>query len=224
MDLDTQYNNFAQEFSDVHDSGENSNNYNRQLFYSHIDFIKPGLKLLDLGCGDGLDLVYYQSLGAEIYGIDASEQMATLAKNKLPSADIKVGNFNELPYEDNDFDIVMSKYALMTSRDMQPVFKEIHRVLRPGGIMMYLVTHPFRQYFEKINPQADYFKKEIVNSNILNGTITVQEPTHTLNEYLNDFLFKNFDVQMFEEQWDPAAEKIENRNYPGFFILKAKKR
>ncbi len=32
MDLDTQYNNFAQKFSDVHDSGENSNNYNRQLF------------------------------------------------------------------------------------------------------------------------------------------------------------------------------------------------
>ena len=59
MDLSKQYNNFAQRFSEVHDVGENSNRDNRKVFYSKLDFIKPGMKLLDLACGDGLDLVYY---------------------------------------------------------------------------------------------------------------------------------------------------------------------
>ena len=89
---------------------------------------------------------------------------------------------------------------------------------------MYLVTHPFRQYFEKKELEGDYFEQKIVDSNILNNSILVKEPSHTLNEYLNDFLFSNFEVQLFEEYWDAAAEQIDGKKYPGYFILKAKKR
>ena len=189
MDLSKQYNNFAKKFSDVHDVGENSNRDNRELFYNHIDFIMSGIKLLDVACGDGLDLVHYKKLGAEVYGIDASEELVSIAKNKLPDVDIQIGKFENLPYSDNFFDIVLSKYAIMTSADMNPVFKEIYRVLKSGGIMMYLVTHPFRQYFEKRDSKANYFE-----------------------------------VQAYEEAWDPASEQIGGKRYPGFFILKAKKR
>ena len=87
---------------------------------------------------------------------------------------------------------------------MEPVFKEIHRVLKSGGMMMYLVTHPFRQFFEKKEEKADYFEQKIVDSHILGDTVTVKEPTHIMTEFLNDFLFKNFDVQSYDERWDPA--------------------
>ncbi|MDB4940336.1 MAG: Methylase involved in ubiquinone/menaquinone biosynthesis [Candidatus Doudnabacteria bacterium] len=224
MELSTQYNNFAKKFSEVHDTGENSNNLNRKLFYSYLDFVKPGMKLLDVACGDGLDLLYYKELGAAVYGIDASKEMVALAQSRMPDADIRTGLFESLPFEENFFDVVLSKYAIMTSSDLKPVFKEVHRVLKPGGVMMYLVTHPFRQYFEKKDNTADYFEQQIVDSNILNNTILVKEPSHTMNEYLNDFLFKNFDVQLFDEQWDPSAEQIDGKKYPGFFILKAVKR
>ncbi len=224
MDLSKQYNNFAQKFSDVHDEGENSNRDNRKVFYEHIDFVEPGMKLLDLACGDGLDLQYYKTLGVEIFGLDASDELVEIAKQKNPGTDIRVGLFEKIPFEDACFDIVLSKYAIQTSKDMNPVFSEIHRVLKPGGIMMYLVTHPFRQFFEKREDKASYFEQKIVDSHILNNSITVKEPSHTLNEYMNDFLFNNFDVQLYREYWDAAAEQIGEKKYPGYFILKAKKR
>lgn len=222
MNLNTQYDNFAKDFSLNQDKGKNSNDFNRNLFYSYLE-ITPGQKILDLACGDGLDMVHYKELGAEVFGFDASNELLNIARQRLPDADLRQGLFEKLPYEDNFFNAVLSKYALMTSPDMKTAFEEILRVLKPGGTMMYLVVHPFRQYFERLDPNADYFEQTIVNSHILGNTVTVQEPTHTMGEYLNEFLFKNFDVQLFDERFDPAAEQINGR-YPGFFILKAKKR
>ena len=224
MDLAKQYNNFADDFSKNQDLGENSNRLNREVFYSHLDFIKNGMILLDLACGDGTDLVYYKKLGADVYGLDASEELLKIAEKKLPEAKLKVGLFENIPFEDNYFDVVLSKYAIMTSANIEPVFKEVHRVLKPGGVLMYLVTHPFRQFFEKKDEKADYFEQKVVDSHILANAVTVQEPTHTMKEFLSDFLFKNFDVQSYDERWDPAAEQIVEKKYPGFFILKAKKR
>lgn len=225
MDLNKQYNNFADQFADSNSNTQKvDNTFSRTTFYKQIDFIKPGIKLIDLACGDAFDLNHYQDLGAEIYGLDASEEMVSLAKKRLPDADIKVGVFESIPFEDNYFDTVLSKYALMTSANLEPVFNEIHRVLKPGGIMMYLVVHPFRQYFEKRNLEADYFKKEVVESHLFGNTMTVNEPSHTMSEYLNDFLFNNYDVLSYEEHFDPAAEAIDGKRYPGFFILKARKK
>lgn len=224
MDLSKQYNAFAKKFSDTHDVGENSNRDNRKIFYDQLDFVKPGMKLLDLGCGDGMDLVYYKKLGAEIYGLDASEELLEIAKKRLPDENIQLGFFEKIPFQDNFFDIVLSKYAIMTSANMETVFKEIHRVLQPGGVMMYLVTHPFRQYLEKRDKDADYFEQKIVDLHIFNNTITVKEPSHTLNEYLNKHLFENFDVQFYQEYLDPATEQIDGKKYPCYFILLAKKR
>lgn len=224
MYLAEQYNSFAYQFSTTHDDETNSNRDNRKTFYQHIDFIHSETKLLDLACGDGLDLSYYKKFTNHLYGLDASAELVKIAQQKNPGANIQVGLFESIPFADNYFDVVVSKYAIQTSRNLNPIISEIHRILKPGGVMMYLVTHPFRQYFEKKDPTADYFEQRIVDCNILNNTILIKEPTHTLNEYLNDFLFKNFDVQLFEEHWDAAAEKIDGRKYPGYFILKAKKR
>lgn len=224
MDLSKQYNDFAKRFSEIHDFGENSNRDNRKVFYSKLGFIRPGMKVLDLACGDGLDLAYYKELGAEVYGLDASEELVKIARERLPGADIRVGLFESNPFEDNFFDIVLSKYAIQTSADMKPVFLEINRVLKTGGTLIYLVTHPLRQYMEKKDPTTDYFEQKIVDCHILNDTIVVQEPTHTLNEYLNPDFLTNFDVQEFEEYWDAAAEQIDGRKYPGYFILRAIKR
>lgn len=226
MDLRKQYNNFADSFSKLANQKEDdsgTNRVSRQAFYNHLDFITPEMKLLDLACGDGSDILYYKTLTPHISGIDASEELVSIAKKNC-DADIHVGLAENIPFENDTFDIVLSKYAIMTSADMEPIFKEIHRVLKPGGIMMYLVTHPFRQYIEKRDETANYFEQKIVESKIFREQITLHEPTHTMSEFLNEFLFTNFDVQSYHEEWDPSAEKIDGKKYPGFFILKAKKR
>lgn len=224
MNPATQYDAIAKDFSKNHDDSERSNRVNREEFYSYIDFLRPGVKVLDLGCGDGTDMAYYKKRGADIYGLDASEELLEIAAWKCPEAKLTHGFFENLPYDNSSFDVVLSKYALMTPADMQPAFKEIHRVLRPGGILLYLATHPFRQYIEKKDAQADYFKQTNVDSLILNGTVTVHEPSHTMNDYLSNFLFENFDVRAYRESFDPAAEQVDGKKYPGYFILKAVKR
>lgn len=220
-DIARQYDNFAEEFSS---ECSIQNKVNIEAFHSFIDFPLKGRRLIDLGCGEGTDLKIFKNGGAEVYGIDASEKMISLAKQKLPDANLKVGLFENIPFDSDLFDIVVSKYALQTSHDLKTVFKEISRVLKRNGIFVCLVVHPFRQFLEKKRVGKDYFKKEIVKSVIFNGSIVVEEPTHTFNEYFDDFFLDNFELISFKEMHDPAAEAIDGDIYPGFFILKARKK
>lgn len=222
-DLAKQYDAIANTFSVIHDVGENSNRFNREVFYGYIDFIHPGLHILDLGCGDGLDMLYYQSLGATVCGLDASENMLAIARRRLPEADIRCGLFHGTSFDDASFDAVLSKYSVQTTDDVESVYREVYRVLKPGGTLLLLVTHPFRQFFEKRSGAADYFARELVTSNILGGVIKVTEPTHTMGEYLSPFLLTHFDLLVFDERWDRSAEQVDGKRYPGFLILKARK-
>lgn len=221
-----QYDAFAKTFSVNHSIGENSNNKNRSHFYSLLEELPlmPKTTILDLACGDGFDAHHYKENGFDVAGIDASKELIRIAQGKYPSVDFKVGLAEKLPYQDKYFDAVFSKYAIMTSEDIQPIFNEAHRVLKKGGYFVYLVTHPFRQYFEKKSKDADYFQQETVTSNILNNSVSVQEPSHTLNEFFSRNFLEKFDIVNFEEAFDPAAERVEDRTYPGYFIVVAKKR
>ncbi len=221
MELAKQYNNVADAFTESIVVG---NAESRRIFYSYLDNILRGKVVLDLACGDGADMTHYESLGATVYGIDASEELIAKAKARLPNADIRVGEFEKLPFKDGSFDVVLSKYAIQTALHIAPCLDEIHRVLKPGGVLVYLVTHPFRQYFEKRERRADYFEQKIVKSTFFDGLVTVQEPTHTINEYLSPKFLTEFDVIGFGEYWDVEAEQVDGKKYPGYFILKAVKR
>lgn len=228
--LSKQYDSLAKKFSklslgdgEVSDPSLN-NSTSKKAFYKRLDFIKKDMKLLDLACGDGTDMLLYQELGAKIYGLDSSKEMLEIAKKKFPLGIFKFSDFSSIPFENSYFDVVLSKYAIQTTKDVSPVFREIHRVLKKGGIVMILVVHPFRQFFERKNLSADYFKQVVVDSNVFQGKITFKEPTHTFNEYFSLEFLKKFDLLEFHEQWEPCAEQINNAKYPGFFIIKAKKR
>ncbi|MFA6969302.1 MAG: class I SAM-dependent methyltransferase [Candidatus Paceibacterota bacterium] len=186
--------------------------------------LRPRAAVLDLACGDGLDANHYRENGFEVVGIDASKELIRIAKENYPGIDFRVGLAEKLPYQAECFDAVFSKYAIMTSKDIQPIFNEAHRVLKVGGYFAYLVTHPFRQYFEKKSVEADYFQQEIVTSNILNNSVSLREPSHTLNEFFSKDFLEKFDIVNYEEAFDPAAERVEGRTYPGYFIVVAKKR
>jgi len=221
MDLREQYNNFSSEFSREH---VKKNQINRKVMYEFIGETLKNKKVLDLACGDGTDANYYHEIGGTIYGIDASKELISIAQQKYPNVIFEVGYAEELPHKDNYFDCVFSKYAIMTSNDMKPIFSEMYRVLKPGGLLVYLVTHPFRQFFERKNLADDYFEQTTVDSLILGSTILVKEPTHTMNDYLNKTFLSQFELIDYLEVFDPAAEQIYGAKYPGFFVLKAMKK
>ena len=220
-DIRKQYDSFAQDFSI---NQKEQNQINRNVMYEFVGKDLKDKKVLDLACGDGIDVNYYQGLGAEVIGIDASKELIDIAAKKYPECKFDVGLAEELPYKKETFDAVYSKYAIMTSRDMKPIFDEVYRVLKQGGEFIYLVTHPMRQFFERRLLDDDYFVQTEVACNILNKTVSLIEPTHTFNEYFNvDFLSK-FEVLDFIEVFDPAAESIYGARYPGFFVVKARKK
>lgn len=95
------------------------------------------LDVLDVGCGQGIDLVEYARAGAHATGIDLTPRHAELARSHLEAlglqANVVDGDAEHLPFEDASFDVVSSNGVLHHTPDMPAALREIRRVLRPGG-------------------------------------------------------------------------------------------
>jgi SAM-dependent methyltransferase len=70
--------------------------------------IGPGTAVLDCGCGAGRFIGLAIQRGAAVAGIDASAELAEIAAKRNPGADIRVGDFEALPWPDKTFDVVTS--------------------------------------------------------------------------------------------------------------------
>lgn len=103
--------------------------------------IEPGQRVLDLGCGTGtLAIMIKHSVPAALVtGLDADEQILAIAGSKAEQAGVNIrfdhGLASELPYPDCSFDIVVSSFVIhhLTSADKVRAFKEVRRLLQPGG-------------------------------------------------------------------------------------------
>jgi SAM-dependent methyltransferase len=93
----------------------------------------PGMRLLDAGCGAGGASVLAAKRGAQVSGIDASKAMIEYARERLPTADFRVGDIEELPYADDSFEIVFAASSLQYTGDRMATLREFARVCTPGG-------------------------------------------------------------------------------------------
>jgi len=195
----------------------------RKLLYPLFNFKQlKGKKILDLGCGYGKDLQYFHNKKLQAQGIDISKEMIKLAKKNCPDCELKVGDFKKLPYKNNYFHFIYSRYAIQHSNEVQTILKEVHRILRKKGEFIFLVTHPFRQYFEK--KTKDYWYKEKISCKIIGEKVIVKETPYTISEYLNSFVIKNFKLENFIEAFDSEAQKVKGKGkYPSVLIIHLKK-
>ncbi len=179
---------------------------------------------LDFGCGLGDMVEYLNSKKIICSGIDSSEEMVLLSKQRT-GADIRVEDFANTSFEKESFDLITSKWAMQTSEEIQPVYNEAYRLLKKDGYFVFLVVHPMRQFIEKKKVKKDYFKKEIVHSVIFDGAITVKEPSHTFSEYLSKDFLELFSLLSIDEGFEfPAAEQIHGDTYPTYLIIAAQKK
>ena len=99
-----------------------------------------GRVVLDVGCGDGDLAVELWRRGGTVTGIDASPEMveAARARAKREGADISfmVGEAASIPFDPQRFDVVVAVTILCFVPNAAPVFREIARVLRPGGVLV----------------------------------------------------------------------------------------
>lgn len=102
-----------------------------------------GLDVLDVGCGQGIDVVEYARAGARVTGVDLTPRHVELAASHVASlglsATVLHGDAEQLPFPDQSFDRVSSNGALHHTPDIGAALREIKRVLRPGGEARILV-------------------------------------------------------------------------------------
>ncbi|WP_100331421.1 demethylmenaquinone methyltransferase [Bacillus xiapuensis] len=110
--------------------------------------VSEGAKVLDVCCGTGdWTLALAKAVGpkGKVIGLDFSQNMLNVGIDKVKKAglsyvDMIQGNAMELPFEDNTFDYVTIGFGLRNVPDYMQVLKEMHRVLKPGGMAVCLET------------------------------------------------------------------------------------
>jgi SAM-dependent methyltransferase len=106
-----------------------------QTIGSLLDAVEsgPGLKALDLCCGQGNVSAALLDRGCEVVGIDFSRAMLAFARQRAPTATFIEANAQDLPFRDAEFDIVVSNLGICHVPDQPRALAQARRVLRPGG-------------------------------------------------------------------------------------------
>jgi len=89
--------------------------------------------LLDVGCGSGGSSVLANARGAEVHGIDVAEGLLSFAIQRVPNGVFQVADIENLPYEDNMFDVIFAANSLQYSEDRIEALHELKRVCKPNG-------------------------------------------------------------------------------------------
>jgi len=110
------------------------------------DLLAPveGERLLDVGCKTGNNLLFFRRKGCNVTGLDSSPSMIETARNKLVyRADFHVGNPEDLPFSDDEFDIVTLITCLEFADNPQNIMEEAIRVSRKSVFVGFLNKYSF---------------------------------------------------------------------------------
>ncbi len=136
--------------------------------------IKPGDKVLDVGCGTGnltLTAQTYAGPSGQVYGIDASPEMIQVAKKKADGSGMQVvfqeGLIEKLVFPDATFDVVLSRLMIHHLPDdlKGRAFAEILRVLKPGGSLL------IADFIPPANPILSHITSALVGSHMMQTDI-----------------------------------------------------
>ena len=133
-------------------------------FYAYTASLLPtgsGSRILDLGCGTGLELEAYYALNpnAEVIGIDLSEDMLRVLKSKFPGKELTLirGSYFDVPLGERQYDAAVSVESLhhFPAELKASLYKKLHTALREGG--RFVLTDYFaetealeKEYFQNL--------------------------------------------------------------------------
>ena len=95
--------------------------------------VVQGTRFLDLGCGGGGASILAFKRGAVVAGLDAAEPLIDIARKRLPDGDFQVGDLEELPYDNNDFDVAFASMSIVFATNPSGALSEMERVTVSGG-------------------------------------------------------------------------------------------
>ncbi len=95
--------------------------------------LSRGDAVLEVGCGSGVFLRLAADRGARVFGLDAAEPLIELARRRVPEADLRVGDLQFLPYDDDSFGLVAGFNSFFFAADMTAALREAGRVAKRGA-------------------------------------------------------------------------------------------
>jgi ubiquinone/menaquinone biosynthesis C-methylase UbiE len=100
-----------------------------------LALLPKNAKILDIGCGVGVDAGFMESEGFEIIGIDLSEKMLNIARQKFPQIDFRQQDIRELDFPPNSFDGILASCSLIhiPKKDVPALLEKFHRILKKEG-------------------------------------------------------------------------------------------
>jgi 2-polyprenyl-3-methyl-5-hydroxy-6-metoxy-1,4-benzoquinol methylase len=110
-----------------------------------------GARLLEIGCGMGTDLLQFARGGANVTGVDLTPRSIEISRQHFSlygvQGDFALADCETLPFTDESFDVVYSNGVLHHTPDTAGAIREVHRVLRPGGLARVMLYHRNSAYY-----------------------------------------------------------------------------
>lgn len=153
----------------VHYSGI-SKTYDKHRSYSGseikeiIDFagIKPGTKILDLGCGTGnVACALCRIIDVDTIGLDISLPMLRVAREKSLEVVCADASRGRLPFRDGSFDVIIGGYIIHQIENLDNLFAECYRILRGGVIALLTSSH---RQIERQHPVIKQFFPGLIDA------------------------------------------------------------
>jgi RluA family pseudouridine synthase len=122
-----------------------SDHYERVILPGTIELLapRPGMRILDVACGQGILCRRLAAMGVRTTGVDAAPKLIDAARTRSPEIEYHVGDARELgSLELGEFDAAACVMALSNIEPLEPALRGIAAVLKPGGVLVAVITHP----------------------------------------------------------------------------------
>ncbi len=173
-------------------------------------------EILDYGCGEGWLCNDLRQKGANVLGVDISEEFIKIAKQKFPEINFEVIE-DKIFCPNNKFDGVICNIVLHTTERYKQIIDEIYRVLKPRGKAIITIMHPQVWKEELINLQKD---EEVLDVTV-EKTVPVKYYRRIPEIYENKFEEVGFKSLAKQECMakDKMPRGLEKYNKDSFFLL-----
>ncbi len=175
------------------------------------EYLKPGMRVLDLGCGRGRHTLYCARRGIEVHAVDIAESGLDSLREacgkerlsglvKVSKADIKA-----LPFPDAYFDAIISVNVLNHGyrRDIEAYFREATRVLKKRGVFFMIVVPP--EFIEEARTAGtvEVEKGTFLGIDMPDGDV----PHHAISEHEAEELLAGYDILKMEKSKERSRWK-----------------